>query len=76
MAGPRQANKSAGLTQFVGHVCLDAIADDLLYEPTAHAVDVPVEIHGGGKQYALRGVRRGSLTIYFVSCTDGSFARR
>ena len=57
-------------------VCLDAIADDLLWEPTAHVAGVPVEIHGGGKQYALEGGRRGPLTISLASCTHNGFVRR
>ena len=31
------------------------MADTNVFEHDAHAVDVAVEIHGGGEQYALEG---------------------
>ena len=42
-------------TKFVGDVCPDTMADTNVFEHDAHAVDVAVEIHGGGEQYALEG---------------------
>ncbi|CAN0376216.1 unnamed protein product, partial [Laminaria digitata] len=63
--GPRHANKSAWPINFIDKACPDALADNLFWEPTAHAVDVPVEIHGGGKQYALEGGPTGVIDHFF-----------
>lgn len=70
------AIKSAGPIGFVRNVCPESLADVIFSEPTAHAMGVSVKIHGGGKLYALEGIRRGYLPSSNARCTDIGCLRR
>ena len=71
----RHANKSAGPTQFVRDVCLDAIGDDIFWKLTAHASQSANHRTGanrrGPKSVSAVGVRM-TLTRYAFSYSPTS----